>query len=386
MLTREQLIGLQRSLQDKQVLSVYIDGRASDPASRQLWRTLLSAGIDAVRASIANDAASLRDFERSAERILASLADMPGALRSKGWVGFATPDELVIAEHLPVVMPNAVHWTRGAWVSPYVRAQKELRPVLLAVVDARSARLYQYGLGALTPVDTFHAHAHVPEPAHMGSAPRQHFHTGTRGMTGTDAAERARREGTERMLRELIERLEHVAVGGAGILIGGMPAAIRDAMLMLPDDLRARAALAPGLSRITPPSSLRRAAATGATKLRRDIDAQMVNAAIGHAGENGRGTAGELDTRAALTVGGVHMLLLSLDFADGHAEAAEEMTRLALGQDAAVEIVAGDAAHSLDSVGGAAAILRYPTPSLRPPAPAAVLASRAGDDNGLPRA
>ncbi|HET9728437.1 MAG TPA: hypothetical protein VFR41_03400, partial [Acidimicrobiia bacterium] len=277
-----------------------------------------------------------------------------------------TTEGVVYSEHLPVAMPNAVHWTRGAWVSPYLRAQKELRPVLLAVVDARSARVYQYALGTLTPVESFHAHAHVDAPAHMGNAPRQHFHPGTRGMTGTDAADRARREGTERMLRELMERLTQLATGDAGVLIGGMPAATREAMLMLPDELGGRVALAPGLSRITPPSSLRRAAASGAAKLRRERDASIVTTAIGRASENGRGTTGELDVRDALALGGVHMLLLSLDFTERHPEAAEEMARLALGQQAVVEIVSGDAADPLDGVGGTAALLRYATPSLRP--------------------
>lgn len=368
MLTREELIVLQRSLDERQVLSVYLDGRANDPASRRAWHAWLLTNLDAARESLTGTA--VRDFDRCREHLLAALADTTGALRSNGWAAFVTTDGVALAEHVPVPMPNAVHWTRGAWVSPYVRAQKELRPVLLAVVDARSARLYQYALGSLTSLESFHAHVHLDEPAHMGAAPRQQFHPGTRGTTGTDAAERGRRAGTERMLRELIDRVAQLAVGDAGILIGGMPAVTREAMLLLPDDLRPRVALAAGLSRITPPSSLRRAAASGAAKLRRELDANIVTAAIGRAGENGRGTAGALDTRAALAVGGVHMLLLSLDFIEQHADVAEEMTRLALGQHASVEIVTGDAAQRLDTVGGAAAILRYPTPNLRPAAAA----------------
>jgi hypothetical protein len=42
------------------------------------------------------------------------------------------------------------------------------------------------------------------------------------------------------------------------------------------------------------------------------------------------------------------------------------MTRLALGQQAVVEIVAGGGAERLDAVGGTGAILRFPTPRLRP--------------------
>jgi release factor family 10 len=368
-LTREQLIALQRSMEDRQVLSVYVDGRASDPAARHAWRATLAANLDSVRRPLGDDATQ-RDFDRCREHLLANLADVTGALRSKGWVAFVTTDGVVLAEHLPVVMPNAVHWTRGPWVSPYVRAQKELRPVFLVVVDARSARLYQYSDGTLTSIANFHAHAHLDEPAHMGSSPRPHFHPGTRGTTGTDAASRARREGTERMLREMIDQLAQLATGDAAILIGGMPAAAREAMLLLPDELRSRTSVAQGLNRITPRSSLRRAAASGAMKLRRARDASLVSLAVSRAAENGRGTTGVLDTRTALSVGGVHMLLVSLDFSERHPDAAEEMTRLALGQQATVEIVAGDAADPLDVVGGVAATLRYPTPSLRPSAEA----------------
>ena len=366
MLTREELIVLQRSLEQRQVLSVYLDGRVTDPASRNAWRAWLSTELESLRNGVSGDAAALRDFDDCAERVGAAVADTTGALRSQGWVAFAVPDRIVLAEHVPVPMPNAVRWTQGAWLSPYLRAQKELRPVLVVVVDARSARIFHYALGVLTPVDSLHAHARVPEPAHMGSAPRQHFHPGTRGVTGTDAAERARRDGTERMVRELNERISQLANNDAWVLVGGMPSAARAALAALPDELRSRAIFASGLSRVTPASSIRRAAATGAAKIRRDVDENIVNTAIGRAGENGRGTVGTLETRSALALDSVHMLLLSLSFMEQNADAAEEMTRLALAQHASIEIVSGEAAARLDAIGGTAALLRFPTPSLRP--------------------
>jgi len=365
-LTREQLIAMQRSLEERQVLSIYLDGRASDPASRRAWHAWLVATMASLRATLTGDAATLRDFDRCAEHLTSALVGVTGALRSKGWVAFVSSDGVALAEPVPVLVPNVVRWTRGAWVSPYIRAQKELRPVLLAVVDARSARVYRYALGVLTPLETFHAHAPGFEPLHMGSAPRPHFHPGTRGTTGADAAERARRDGTERMLREVVERLSQLAVDDAWILIGGMPGASRETLAMLPDGLRSRASLAAGLSRMTPSSSLRQAAAAGAQRLRRALDADVVQIVLGHAGDDARDSVGELDTRAALALGGVHMLLLSVAFTERHPDAAEQMTRLALGQQAVVEIVAGGGAERLDAVGGTGAILRFPTPRLRP--------------------
>ena len=367
MLTREELTTLQRSLEQRRVLSVYLDGRVADPAARHAWRPWLSANLARLRDSLAGNGSALREFDRCADHLAAMLAPVVGAPRSPGWVAFITSDGAALVEALPVPMPNAVHWTTAAWLSPYVRAQKELRPVMLVVVDARSARVYRYALGALTPIETFHAHARVDEPLHMGSAPRQHFHPGTRGSTGSDAAERGRREGTERMLREVIDHLVPLASPDAWILVGGMPATAREALTMLPDHVRARAALASGLSRITPQSALRRAAASGAMRLRRALDDDVVSDVIGRASGNGKGVVGERDARAALVVDAVYMLLLSLRFMDEHADASEEMTRQALAQNAAVEIVAGSAAARLDAVGGVAAMLRFPAPSMAPP-------------------
>ena len=363
MVTRDALASLSDSLREQQVLSVYIDGRSTDPATRVAWRSTLGANLTALGAKIREGApGDRRAFDRSRALLEQQLAPIAGALSAPGFVAFVTADRIVLAESLPVAMPDVAEWKRGPWISPYLRAQKELRPVVLAIVDARSARSYRYALGALTPLETFHAYVQTDEPIHMGSASRQGFHTGTRGATATDAIERARHHGTERMLRELVEHLASVAGGDEWIVIGGMPMRARLLLTMLAPAARERAVVATGLSAVTAASTLRRVAREQARRLRQRQDRAIVDRAIAHAAERSRGSVGEDATRAALKLNDVHALLVSTEFMNDHPDVAEEFARLALAERSTIEVVSPPAADRLNLAGGVAAILRYVVP------------------------
>jgi hypothetical protein len=364
MLTRDALVELSDSLSEQHVLSIYLDGRVTDPAARLAWRSTLAGNVTALRNKILEHATAERnDFDRCRELLEEELASIDGALSAPGFVAFVTPDRVALAEALPVAMPNVAQWQHGPWISPYLRAQKELRAVILAVVDARSARSYRYALGALSPLEHFHAHAHADEPTHMGSASRQHFHTGTRGETATDAIERARQHGTQRMLGELIEHIMNAAATDEWIVIGGMPMRAGMVLTMLPPMARQRAVVATGLSSVTAASTLRRAAREQARELRQRLDREIVDTAIAHAAERGRGSVGAESTRGALQINDVHMLLMSTRFMNDRPEVAEELARLALGGGATIEVVSPPGADRLDRAGGVAAILRYVAPA-----------------------
>lgn len=378
MLTRQALAQLSDSLRDQSVLSIYLDGRASDPAARKAWRSILSDLLAALRDRVEAEAPDEQpDFDRCLGRLEEEMASIDGALSAPGFAAFVAPDRMVLAETLPVAMPNVARWRHGPWISPYLRAQKELRPVLLAVVDARSARSYRYALGVLTPLEQFHAHVQVDQPTHMGSASRQFFHTGTRGATTTDAIDRAREHGTQRMLRELIDHLMRVATADEWIVVGGMPMRAGLVLTMLPTAMRQRAVVATGLTPTTATSTLRRIAREHARRLRQRIDREIVEAAIAHAAERGRGSVGPDATRAALSIRDVHTLLLSTRFMNDQPELAEELARLALAGAAAIEIVSSPASDRLDRSGGVAAILRYVAPATaKEPAASAVDSAR----------
>jgi hypothetical protein len=274
-------------------------------------------------------------------------------------VAFITNDSVALAEDLPVAMPNVTRWTIGPWVSPYLRAQKELRAVILAVVDARSARVFRYAEGALTPLNRLHAQARIDEPSHMGAAPRPSFHPGTRGATASEVVERSRQEGTHHMLRELVDHLVQLASTDSWILIGGMPNTAELAIAMLPQSVHARTSRVARLNQLTSTAELRRVASAGARKLRRALDDRIVDAVIGQAASHGRGAIGETETRLALSSDAVHMLLLSTRFVAEHPDVTEEMTRGALAIGASVEIVARDAGDRLDAAGGVGGALRF---------------------------
>lgn len=363
MLTRDALASLSDSLREQQVLSVYIDGRTTDPATRVAWRSTLGANLAALGAKIREGTPDdRRAFDRSRALLEEQLAPIAGALSAPGFVAFVTSDRVVLAESLPVAMPDVAEWGHGPWISPYLRAQKELRPVVLAIVDARSARSYRYALGTLSPLEHFHAYAQTDEPTHMGSPSRQGFHTGTRGATAADAIERARQHGTERMLREVVEHLANVASGDEWIVIGGMPMRAGLLLTMLPPTARERAVVATGLSAVTAASLLRRVARERARQLRQRQDRAIVDTAIARAAERARGSVGEDATRAALKLNDVHALLLSTAFMNDHPHVAEELARLALAEGSTIEVVSPPAADRLNRAGGVAAILRYVVP------------------------
>src|SRR5580765_5179920 len=120
MLTRETLTALQQSLEKRHVLSVYIDGRAPDPAGRRGWRAALSKSLTALRHTLADrNAAESAEFDQCESRLRTLVDPIEGALRAPGWVAFVTSDRVALAEDLPVAMPNVTRWTIGPWVSPY---------------------------------------------------------------------------------------------------------------------------------------------------------------------------------------------------------------------------------------------------------------------------
>ena len=131
-------------------------------------------------------------------------------------------------------------WGRGPRVSPYLRILRQRRTVILAEVNAEGARLYRYFGGTLESLEHLRSHVTLEPHYHMGSMPRQGFHTGTRGSTGTDAVQRQLRAGTQRMLRELAHRLAVLAGDDGWIVIGGTPLPAKAARAALPEGLAGR--------------------------------------------------------------------------------------------------------------------------------------------------
>ena len=360
MLNHEELGRLTRTLRDRKILSIYLDTAARDPAQKHAWRTQLDDEIRRLRDGNSPAPAGDRSAFDRAVRLLAGARE--SAACSRTWVGFACADEVHHSEALPVRTPTLVAWGMGPRIAPYLAALRQRHPVILAEVNAEGARLYRYAEGTLERLEQLRAHVVIEAQHHMGSMPRRGFHTGTRGSTGTDAAQRELREGTRRMLRELAQRLTILAGADAWIIIGGTPLPARAARAALPKSLTTRALIIPEMHIWASDAQIRECAESGATALQDARDLAAVSYAVRQSETGrGRGVAGPEATLRALDIGAVEKLYLSERFVELSPETGDDAVRSALEHGALPEMVHGAAANRLDHFAeGMAARLRYP--------------------------
>jgi hypothetical protein len=155
MLTRVQLAALHRSFRNEPVLSVYIDGVATDPASQHAWRVVVDHRFNDLRLWLADASHAERAaLERSIQLLEVELAPLAGGVGAPGWVAFIGAGRLREAHRLPAPVPTLAVWSTGLCVAPYMRALKQTRPVVVAVADARKVDLYYYCVGKLDRIAT----------------------------------------------------------------------------------------------------------------------------------------------------------------------------------------------------------------------------------------
>lgn len=359
MLSYKELAALADALRDQRVLSVYITGREPDPAQRRRWRIDLRHAFDDIARWLEGSShAEREDFARLRRQVMARLETFRGTVQSPGWAGFYTTAGEQYASALPVAMPTMAIWSTGPCLAPYIRALKETRPVIVTVADARKAKVFRYADGTAKLVETLRARVPTEPPAHMGRPARTGFHSGTRGETGTDMAQREMREGTSRMLSEAVEKVAALAGSDGWIVMGGIPTVAAAALERVRPELRARAMIA----EIDVHSTLARvadAARQAASTMRTAMDLAGVEAVLRSAESDGRGATGSVEARRALEEGRARELYFTASFLENHAADAEAAIRMALTTGAAAAQVSGEAAERLDQVGGIAARLRY---------------------------
>lgn len=363
MMTYTQLVTLERSLRDARVLSVYLHGAADDPAARLVWRRELDQSLrDLKRWLTGSSHAEREQFDRCVARLEESLAPYAAGLSAPGWAGFITADAVHEAEHLPVPMPTMAIWSTGMCVAPYMRALKVTRPAIVAVVDARVARIYRYRAGELETLESIHAHATIDAPSHMGDAARVGFHPGVRGETAHDAVQRAHAAGTERMLRQTEAAIARHAARNGWMLVGGIPSISARVTHALEKSAPDRVLQLESLDVHASEAEIIAATKTAASALRDASDVRRISAIINANGEKARVALGPAATRRALGRSGVRELYLTHRYLEDNTSEAEDAVRRALDQGAVVEEVSRDAAAILDEHGGLAARLRYPVP------------------------
>ncbi|HEX6058837.1 MAG TPA: hypothetical protein VFZ11_07435 [Gemmatimonadaceae bacterium] len=370
MLSPTKLLELTHELAGTRVLSVYLETKVTDPAMRNAWRPALAAAIRSARAS-ATDERDLAELERAAAH-LDEPEHMPGgAWAAPGWVAFVTADGVRYVADLPVTPPTLAAWRDGPFVSPYMRALKQHRAVIVAVVESGAARLYRYAWRKLEPLGEMHA---TEEDGRGGKAsshvPRGSAYPAARGAVGTESADRRRRDAFHRMAVALGQRIAHLAGDDGWVLVGGTPEWSKHARDALPRPLEGRVLVSSTLDHDASEDAIAREARHAATELRAAHGQRLVDRLLERAGGHGRAAAGIPAVQRALHARAVDLLLVTPEVVNRHPEDAEELVRAALAQGADVEVLSEKAAEKLNEVAeGVGARLRFPIEETMPSEP-----------------
>jgi hypothetical protein len=365
MLTYAELAKLDHELDGHDVLSVYINGQTTDPAARGQWRTEVRNALDAIEVSLAEASHAEREAFAACRRMAMEQADSytPGS-GAPGWIGFFTVEGAKHVETAPVPVLTDAAWGQ-LHLAPYIRVLKEARPVIVAVTDKAQVRLHRYAQGALTPLEALEREMAMDTPYHMSRPPRTGFHTGTRGRTGAEAAQREYEKAADDLLARAATQLATLAAGDAWIVVGGIQETAAALLGRLTPDMAARALQAAIDVHATTPQMIE-VARNAASLLREREDAAAIESALSAAATRGAGAAGIEDVARALENAQVRDLYFTTRFLKEHVWDISDFVRRAIGQSADVEHVAGDAAQALDRAGGIAARLRYAPPREAP--------------------
>jgi hypothetical protein len=359
MLTLAELSALERSLRDTHVLSVYVGPHTPDPAQRHSWHPTLAAALrDLSHTLDTADRAERLEFA-AARDALQNILDDAIRLECEGIACFLTARGLKRIVALPFAVEPTVVWSRGVAVAPFVRALKEERPVVLAVMHGTKAIVHRYQLGSLALLESFDSAPVLTAPEQDSARVSPRFHRGVRGETGRDAVQREWGAATDRLVHHVVQQITHAAGEDAWVLVGGRRDVVHRVLSLLPPSVRRRADQAVGATPRSTQFTLIKAARLGASRLRNAADAEALGRLAEGAAARGAAAVGELAARHALEQARVQQLYVSSRFVHEHADAAEFAVRAALEQGAKIETVSGEASIQLDAMGGIAARLRY---------------------------
>lgn len=359
MMTLTTLSRLHRSLATEHVLSVYVDFATPNPADRDTWRTALDHALEKARDRLAGTNRGERAaFDQSVAH-LERAVELAARDSAVGWCAFITASGVREAHALSTHVPTLAMWNIGACIAPYVRVLRNAEAVWFAIADSRKVALYQYHAGTLTPFDKFRAFHPVDEPAHMGNQVSPHFHSGTHGASGHDAAQRSLIAGRDRMLDEASDRLDALASETAWIVVGGIPVVAAQLADRLPARPR-RVVTRVSLDVHASAAQITAAARSAACALHGARDTSELTELL-ELENDGLATTGAAVTNRALDEARVKTLYITPHYLDTCAEASESAVRSALDQHAELALINGDAAAHLDGIGGIAARLRYRT-------------------------
>jgi hypothetical protein len=303
MITTTDLRELSQELADSRVLSVYLDTHLNDPALRFTGRAVVAAALRVARAQTDDDADRLL-FDRAALAIYQELPPPDDLRGAPGWAAFVTAEGVRHVGWLPVRPTSFAAWRDGPVIAPYLRALEEQRPVVVALVDSRSARLYRYVAGRLEAIETLAPSfeellggERAPTSSRVGrSVPAP------RGAVATEAAERRRRSAFQRLTSVLSPRLAQLAGVEGWILIGGTPEWSRLAGEALAPQLCERLLLSSSLGLTATDEEIAREAKRAASALRSVHGRRLLAEVLEASGARGRAAIGGIAARLRFVV------------------------------------------------------------------------------------
>jgi len=366
MLTRDQLADLYRGLQQEKVLTIFIDGAGRDPASRRVWRRRVEQELEREEHRLQSaDSQEKEAFSSARDLVLRELDAFESFLPRKGYVAFATPDRIHHAENLPMQVPTLARWELGPRVAPYIRGLKQLRPMVTALVDGRRGRVFLYKEGEVTEVADLRADTFLGDISESATSRRASKHSGSRGETGTDAAQKLLDVGTERMLKEVRELVTDQAGVDGFVLLGGTQEALAAFRPLMTGVKDSRIFENHSLWLEMTAAEVKSATAEAASALSRRRQDALLGQIMERAYARGNGCLGGKDTVQALSSRCVDILVLSKGFVEANPDFADRCVAQGFEQGADIRVFGSQPSEKLDEVGGGiGARLRFRPPSL----------------------
>ncbi|MDH3270115.1 MAG: hypothetical protein OEN56_02210 [Gemmatimonadota bacterium] len=357
MLAPEQLANLYKAHRKDPVLSIYLDADQTDFAERGKWRIALKTAVAQERERVGDP----ERFDRAFEFLREPLEEKEGGfLSGKGWVGFATHEGLIHSESLPVPMPNLVRWEDGLRVAPYTRALKQARPVVAVVIDSRRARILRYRMGRLSQQNYLEADTYLGDLSDVNAGKVASTHSGIRGETGTDAAQRLLDVERGRLVTRVAEEVRSEVDRDGLLVIGGVDRTVDALEEALGDFARDRRRVRGSLSFDMSDAELRTEVEAGASDISDALQSELVDRLLNAARSDGDACLGEEETERALVEGRVDTLVIADSFHRASSDRADHFEGAAFEHGASVVEVGRGAGDVLQSeAGGVGALLRY---------------------------
>lgn len=360
MLSAEKLIELYRHSQNERVLSVYLDASQTDPAARSAWHTRFRDNVRELRRGLGEGSPEASALEGAVARLSEVLGDGDSFLQGRGWIGFATENEVIYGEGVPVPMPNLVRWEDGIRVAPYLRALKQSRPIVVGITDSRRTRLFRYLDGQFDEFIDLRADQDFGELNEGASSRRPSSSTGVRGATARDKSQTLKEVETARMLEDAAQRLTDEAGAEGTVVLGGVESAVAQLRKALPSGLDTRVAVRPKLSFDLPEKDILTEIEEAASEVSAARQAGLVEHVFDLALSGGSACIGRLETERAIEERRVKTLVVSASLRKLDPDGTDWMVGRSFEGGASAIEVSGNAATRLDDeASGVGALLHY---------------------------